>query len=120
MCTLESAKNVIRNVVDDNKDFLEEISSAIWNNPELSSEEHQAHKYLTNILESKGFQVLKHYPLDTSFVASFGDTTGITVGICCEYDALPGIGHACGHNLIAENSIAAALGEDHEKMLYNH
>lgn len=111
MCILHSAKDLIGNFIDKNKDFFGHISSTIWNNPELSSEEHQAHNFLTEILEAKGFKVSKNYPLSTSFIASFGDNNGVTVGICCEYDALPSIGHACGHNLIAESSIAAALGE---------
>jgi len=61
-------------------------------------------------LEKQGFQVSKEYPLETSFIAKYGDPDGLKVGICCEYDALPDLGHACGHNLIAEAGIGAALG----------
>ena len=43
-------------------------------------------------------------------MARFGDPSGLKIGICCEYDALPGMGHACGHNLIAEAGIAAGIG----------
>jgi len=65
---------------------------------------------LTSFLEKEGFKVDRKTPLETSFIARYGDHTGLKVGVICEYDALPGIGHACGHNLIAEAGIAAALG----------
>ena len=43
----------------------------------------------------------------------FGNAAGLKVGVFCEYDALPGVGHACGHNLIAEVGIATGLGNDY-------
>merc|ERR1712025_1063870 len=49
-------------------------------------------------------------PLATSFIARFGRKGGVSVGVICEYDALPGIGHACGHNLIAQAGVATAMG----------
>ena len=87
------------------------MSEEIWNNPELDFNEHKAHALLTNFLEGKGFQVERSYlGIQTAFRAMFGDSTGPYVCVICEYDALPEIGHACGHNLIAEAGIAAALG----------
>lgn len=54
----------------------------------------------------------KEYHLPTSFRAEYGreGSDVINVGVMCEYDALPGIGHACGHNLIAQVGIGAGLG----------
>ena len=56
----------------------------------------------------------KYLGMDTAFRATLpnaaGTGKGPTIAICCEYDALPGIGHACGHNLICEAGLAAALG----------
>ncbi|XP_046561906.1 peptidase M20 domain-containing protein 2-like [Haliotis rubra] len=90
---------------------LNEISQAIWKTPELYYEEVSAHQVLTDFLEKHGFEVERKYKLDTAFRAVFGkDGTGPHVTILCEYDALPEIGHACGHNLIAELGVAAGLG----------
>ncbi|XP_065913318.1 xaa-Arg dipeptidase-like [Dysidea avara] len=92
------------------QDF-KKISEEIWNNPELNYDEHKAHALLANFLEGKGFHVERSYlGIQTAFKATFGDNTGPNVCVICEYDALPDIGHACGHNLISEAGIAAALG----------
>ncbi|KAF9423767.1 hypothetical protein BGZ76_003614 [Entomortierella beljakovae] len=90
---------------------LRGISLEIHDNPELSYQEYHAHALLTNYLEKKGFKVeRKAYGLDTAFVAQAGKSDKVTIGICSEYDALPGIGHACGHNLIAISGVATAIG----------
>ena len=107
-------KNVACKYIDDKKDDLNHISQEIWKNPELNFEEYAAHELLTSYLEKEGFDVLKKTPLETSFIARYGDSNGLKIGICCEYDALPGVGHACGHNLIAEAGIGAALGKNSE------
>lgn len=82
----------------------------IHQNPELGYEEFQAHDNITAFLRNQGFDVTPHaYGLETSFVSEYGEG-GRLVSFNVEYDALPGIGHACGHNLIATGSIAAFLG----------
>ena len=89
---------------------IRSISRTIHANPELAYEEHAAHDLLTNYLEGKGFDVRRGaHGLETAFTAVAG-SGGPTVAVLCEYDALPGIGHACGHNLIAASGIATALG----------
>lgn len=88
---------------------LYETNQLLHANPELAYEEHKAHDLLCNFLEAQGHSVTrKAYGLDTSFEASSG-SGGREVVICAEYDALPAIGHACGHNLIATSSMAAFL-----------
>ena len=70
-------------------------------------------KMLTTAWFSRHQQVQTQYQqLETSFRAEYGDVSdgGINVGVMCEYDALPEIGHACGHNLIAQLGIGAGLG----------
>ncbi|KAF9411655.1 hypothetical protein BGZ94_001279 [Podila epigama] len=90
---------------------LRDISLKIHADPELAYEEHKAHALLTDYLEKKGFSVQRSaYGLETAFVATAGLSDKVTIGICSEYDALPGIGHACGHNLIAISGVATALG----------
>ena len=82
----------------------------IHSNPELCFKEYQAHDNITALLQSFGFTVEKHaYGLETSFVAEYGQG-GRLVTICSEYDALEGVGHACGHNLIAIASVASFIG----------
>jgi amidohydrolase len=89
---------------------LRALSTEIWSNPELAYEERGAHKVLTDFLEKKGFTVDRSYTgLETAFRATYGSGKP-NVCVICEYDALPGIGHACGHNLIAEAGVAAGLG----------
>jgi hypothetical protein len=61
-------------------------------------------------MEKKGWDVKKHYHLDTAWVATFSHGNGGRVlGVNSEMDALPGIGHGCGHNLIAIAGVAVAL-----------
>ena len=93
---------------------LKALSLDIWNHPELCFEEKYAHQTITRFLEERGFSVERSFLLDTAFRAKPNDTVsqngGANVAILCEYDALPGIGHACGHNLIATIGVAASLG----------
>ena len=96
--------------IDESKKDLNELSQKIWSKPELCFEEKSAHSVLTSYLEEQGFKVSKKTPTETAFIAKFGHDDGVKVGVMCEYDALPGIGHACGHNLIAEAGAAAAVG----------
>ncbi|XP_038056693.1 peptidase M20 domain-containing protein 2-like [Patiria miniata] len=97
--------------IDQSVGSLNELSRDIWNHPETNFKEHHAHKVLTEFLEKEGFQVERHFVLETAFRATFGcDDAGPNICVMCEYDALPGIGHACGHNLIAEAGVAAGMG----------
>jgi len=106
---LDEAKSTICSYIDDISDELIEISHAIHENPELGYEEYFAHEQLTKVLIDKGLNVSKGaYELDTAFEATAGKT-GPVVALLCEYDALPGIGHACGHNIIAAAGIGAGL-----------
>ncbi|KAF8763989.1 Peptidase M20 domain-containing protein 2 [Argiope bruennichi] len=98
--------------IDSEKDFLNSISEVIWKNPELAYEEKFAHDTLTSALSKCGFQVQKHYVLPTAFKAEHVSKTedGPVIAVLLEYDALPEIGHGCGHNLISEVGLAASLG----------
>lgn len=88
---------------------LRDLGRYLWENPEVGFEEVKAHDYITSYLEAQGFEVSRNYILPTAFRAEYGGP-GPVVALLCEYDALPGLGHACGHNLIAEASVAAAIG----------
>ncbi|KAI8265863.1 hypothetical protein K4K58_010622 [Colletotrichum sp. SAR11_239] len=83
----------------------------IWENPELGYQEVHAHQVLTDYLEEQGFKVTRTaYNLSTAFRAEFSNGEGRAVSFNSEFDALPGLGHACGHNLIATVGVAAAIG----------
>ncbi|RIB30327.1 hypothetical protein C2G38_2010832 [Gigaspora rosea] len=99
--------------IEDVSDELRDISIKIHENPELAYEERYAHNLLVNYLQEKGFKVTPHaFGLETAFVAEFQskDGKGRVISFNSEYDALPDIGHACGHNLIAISGVGAAIG----------
>ena len=103
-------KQVSSSVIDEHTEELRKLGDAIWSCPELNFKEHKAHELLTNFLERKGFAVERAYTgIETAFRATFGSGKP-NICVICEYDALPEIGHACGHNLIAEAGVAAGLG----------
>ncbi|MEV6394705.1 amidohydrolase [Streptomyces sp. NPDC051907] len=91
-------------------DRLWDISLDLHAHPELSHQEHRAADLLCNVLTGAGFQVDRQVAgLETAFVGQLGDGRRPTVALLLEYDALPGLGHACGHNLIAGAGLGAAL-----------
>ncbi len=104
------AKQRVARAIDDQRDVLLELSHSIHSHPEENFAEHHAHDLLTNALERFDFSVVRGaYNLPTAFEAKKGSGDP-TVAVFCEYDALPGIGHACGHNIIAAAGIGAAIG----------
>ena len=107
----EILKQKAKEGIDAYSTNLYDLNKRIWANPELCFKEKYAHDQLTEFLAANGFDVTPHYTLDTAFRAETGEDGGLKVGLICEYDALPDVGHACGHNLIAESGVAAALGK---------
>ncbi|KAH9371461.1 hypothetical protein HPB48_022053 [Haemaphysalis longicornis] len=95
---------------------LHTLSQFLWDNPEIRFEEHMAHDCICAFLEDEGFEVRRHYVLQTAFRAEYGAGSP-AVALLCEYDALPGLGHGCGHNLIAQSALAAAVALSHVKFL---
>jgi amidohydrolase len=88
---------------------LVDLSLDLHANPELALVEHHAAQRLTNLLTEHGFATKQDIAgMPTAFDATFGHGQP-TIAFLCEYDALPGIGHACGHNLIAAGGVGAAI-----------
>ncbi|MGH8363628.1 MAG: M20/M25/M40 family metallo-hydrolase, partial [Gammaproteobacteria bacterium] len=88
---------------------LLELSHRIHAHPELGFEEEQACGWLAEMLDQAGFAVKTGVcELPTAFSATYGHGP-LNIGIMAEYDSLPGVGHACGHNLIAAMAVGAAL-----------
>ena len=95
--------------IDRRADRLLEVSHQIHQHPELNFEESFAHDLLCDVLDEEGIATTRHaFGLDTAFVGRAG-SGGADIAVCLEYDALPGIGHACGHNIIAAAGLGAGL-----------
>lgn len=105
-------KTTIQKEIDLIKDELLELSEKIHGNPEVAFKEYKASQWIIDLLEKHGFDVSEKIGgLDTAFKARFkGKKEGPTVAFLAEYDALPEIGHGCGHNIIAACSVGAAIG----------
>jgi len=106
---IEGLKEAVCSRVDELADELIDASHQIHARPELNFEEHFAHGVLTDMLERHGVSPTRHaYDLETAFDAQAG-ASGPSIAVLCEYDALPGLGHACGHNIIATAGLGAGL-----------
>lgn len=105
-------KATIQKEIDLIKDELLELSEKIHDNPEVAFKEHKASQWIIDLLEKHGFDVSEKVGgLDTAFKARFkGKKKGPIVAFLAEYDALPEIGHGCGHNIITACSVGAAIG----------
>jgi amidohydrolase len=100
----------IRSAVEDRRDTLVGISRALHDDPETAWQEVRSSALLASTLAGEGFDVHRGVAgLDTAFTATAGDPAPTTVAVVAEYDALPGLGHACGHNVIAAAAVGAAL-----------
>jgi amidohydrolase len=109
MGALEEVKKRLADEVDRRAEVLVDVSHQIHAHPELNYQEHFAHDLLTDVLAGEGLAVTRRAAgVDTAFLATAG-TTGPTIAVLCEYDALPAIGHACGHNVIAAAGLGAGL-----------
>jgi amidohydrolase len=99
----------VTTTVDSCSDDLIALSHQISADPELAYNEHRASARCADLLEKHGFAVERGaYGQPTSFAARLGDGDTHIV-VCAEYDALPGVGHACGHNIIAASGVGAGL-----------
>src|SRR5579862_4576717 len=104
-----AAKRAARRAAEGLQPALVGLSRAIHDEPELCFEEHRASQRVAEMLDGAGFAV-EHgaYDLPTAVEARVGSGP-LSIVICAEYDALPAVGHACGHNLIAASSLGAGM-----------
>ena len=101
-------KSQIIAYVDNQSTNLWEISKTLFHAPEIAFKEYKACQLLTELLMASGFKIETGIGgLETAFKATFGVGTGPKIAILAEYDALVGLGHACGHNLIATAAVGA-------------
>jgi amidohydrolase len=107
--SLESLKKDVAAIVDSMKAELLAASHGIHQEPELALQEFKAAKRLSDAVEKHDIKVESGaFGVETAYAADFGDK-GPTIAILSEYDALPGVGHACGHNIIATTGLGAVL-----------
>ena len=106
----DQLKDALSTRIDAMRPELERIGRDIHANPEAGYEEHRAVAWLAELLKKHGFSVeLGVADTPTAFVATRRNGTGPTVAFLSEYDALRGLGHGCGHNLIATASAGAGI-----------
>src|SRR5256884_524697 len=102
-------KQRLKRLVDERRDGLVQLSHRVHAANEIRFEERRSADMVAGALSDAGFQVETGVcGLETAFVATAG-AGPLTIGICAEYDALPGIGHACGHNIIAGAAAGAGI-----------
>src|SRR3954452_21735841 len=99
----------VEDAVNRRRGDLVELSHSIHAEPELAFAEHRSCAKTQALVAEHGFEIsAAPGGLDTAFRADYGSGP-LVIGICAEYDALPGIGHACGHNIIAAAAVGTAL-----------
>jgi amidohydrolase len=104
-----TASKTVEDAVQLRRGELIELSHSIHAEPELAFDEHRSCAKTQALVAERGFRIAAAPGgLDTAFRADFGSGS-LVIGICAEYDALPGIGHACGHNIIAASAVGTAL-----------
>ncbi|HOO33418.1 MAG TPA: M20 family metallopeptidase [Thermotogota bacterium] len=108
---MTNAKLEIKQTIKEHLDELFGIAKKMYENPEMGFKEFKAAQWLTEKLEKEGFEVKREIAgLETAFSAEYDlGGKGPNIAFLCEYDALPGIGHGCGHNLIGPSSLGAAI-----------
>lgn len=104
-------KEQIWSSIDGVAERLYEMSDWMYHHPEIGHQEKEAAKLLVGELRRHGFEVTAPFAtMETAFKAVYRGGDGPTVAILAEYDALPGLGHGCGHNIIGCSAIGAAIG----------
>ena len=103
-----AASRSVEDAVTRRRGDLLELSHSIHAEPELAFDEHRSRAKTQALVAERGFEISEVAGLDTAFRAVFGSGE-LVIGVCAEYDALPGIGHACGHNIIAASAVGTAL-----------
>lgn len=104
-----SHKEILLKSIEEKIDTYMKLVQTMYDHPEIGNEEFETMQLLVSYLEQIGFQTTSGYIVPTGFIGEY-DTgkAGPTIAVLCEYDALPVIGHGCGHNLIANIGIATS------------
>ena len=110
---IEELKLDVKRSIESQRDQLVQLSLNIHDNPELGFQEEKAATWLTSYLKDTGFHVERGIAgLPTAFRATYGEESP-RVALLAEYDALPKVGHACGHNIIGVSAVGAGVASKH-------
>ncbi|WP_372349065.1 amidohydrolase [Streptomyces sp. KL116D] len=110
MTTPTTVQDTVHETIRRRREQLTDLSHALHDDPETALNEHRAAARIAALLDTAGFAVSRPVAdLPTALDATFGDGE-LVIAFCAEYDALPGIGHACGHNVNGAAAVGAALG----------
>ncbi|MCQ4207430.1 amidohydrolase [Streptomyces longispororuber] len=110
MTTPTTVQDTVHEAIRRRREQLVDLSHALHDDPETALDEHRAAARIGALLDTAGFAVSRPVAdLPTALDATFGDGD-LVIAFCAEYDALPGIGHACGHNVNGAAAVGAALG----------
>ena len=108
--SLDVLKKDVAAAIDGMRAELLELSHAIHQEPEIALQEFKSARKLEDAVARHDIPVQRGaFGLETAYAAEFGKESGPTIAILSEYDALPGVGHACGHNIIATSGLGAAM-----------
>ena len=106
---MQQSKEAVRSTIDRSESRLIDLSHRVHGQPELAFEEERSSAWVAGVLADAGLEVETGVAdLPTAFTARAGSGP-LHIGICAEYDALPGIGHACGHNIICAAAVGAGM-----------
>lgn len=106
----QDVKDIIKQAVEQNYEDVAKVAKELYEEPETANNEFNSCKIIMDLLREKGFDVEDNYAgVPTGFKASKKNGEGPKIAVFAEYDALPGIGHACGHHLIAGMSLLAGI-----------
>ena len=104
-------KKAAADAIDAECEAVFRLSRDINSKPEIAWEEFFASSSVSDFLEERQFRLTRSFcGIETSFLAEFGSRGAVFPAIIAEYDALPDVGHGCGHNLIAAAAAAAGAG----------
>ena len=108
---MNQLKEKLSIIFDKYLEEFKEVNEYIYNNPELGHQEFKACEALTNLLKKHNFETSDNYAgISTAFIGKYkSGNGGAKIAILAEYDALPGIGHGCGHNIFGVTSVAASI-----------
>ena len=108
----ERLKEQVSREIDILRDEMVRIAQSMFIRPEIGYQEYESSKLLSEFLKGHGFEVTNNVAgMETAFFGTYSqDSEGPTIALLAEYDALPGMGHACGHHLIGTASAGAAVG----------
>lgn len=108
---MKQMRQTMEDFIDEKREGLITLAAWLYEHPEIAMQEKESSTYVGDYLRREGFEVEEHLAgMETAFKAVKKHGNGPRIAFLAEYDALPGIGHACGHHMIAAMSVGAAVG----------